>query len=90
MTANDTWDVRRLSIAIIRQAVVDYVRARNYISTYSGDDQRVQQVSHSKRTIDECERFFRSRYFELLNPYPLLTGEDIITKLQDDSIGGIA
>lgn len=90
MTANDTWDVRRLSIAIMRQAVADYVRAHSYISKYSGDDQRAQQVSESKRIIDECERFFRSRYFELLNPYPLLTGEDIITKLRDDSIGVIA
>lgn len=86
MTEHDTWDVRQLCIAIIHQAVVDYERAHSYISKYSGDDQHAQRLLEAKQTIDEVERFFRSRYFEQLNPYPLLTGEGIITKLRKKSI----
>ena len=52
-----------LRAAIIEQAFIDLKEA------YDTGDQR---------TITECEKFFRSRWFETLNPLNNVTGEDII------------
>lgn len=79
---DDAIEIRRLTSAIIGQAIEDCTRAHNCIKKYHNDPKFQLRVDTAKRTIDECERFFRSEYFELLNPFPLISGEDILEKLR--------
>ena len=75
-------EIRRLTSAIIGQAIEDYRRAHSCIEKYHGNPRFQLRVNKAKQMIDECERFFRSEYFELINPFPLISGDDIIEKLR--------
>lgn len=79
---DDAVEIRRLTSAIIGQAIEDYRRAHSCIEKYHGNPRFQLRVDTANRTIDECERFFRSEYFELINPFPLISGEDILEKLR--------
>ena len=79
---DDAVEIRRLTLAIIGRAIEDYRRAHRCIEKHRGDSRFQLQVDAANQTIDECERFFRSEYFELINPFPLISGEDIIEKLR--------
>lgn len=79
---DDTMSVRPLASAIIGRAIEDYRRAHTYIEKHHDNPRFQLRVDTAKQTIDDCERFFRSEYFELINPFPLITGEDILEKLR--------
>ena len=79
---DDAVEIRRLTSAIIGQAIEDYRRAHSCIEKHHGNPRFQLRVDTAKQTIDECERFFRSEYFELINPFPLISGEDILEKLR--------
>ena len=79
---DDAVEIRRLTSAIIGQAIEDYRRAHSCIEKHHGNPRFQLRVDTANQTIDECERFFRSEYFELINPFPLISGEDILEKLR--------
>ena len=79
---DDAAEIRRLTSAIIGQAIEDYRRAHSCIEKHRGDPRFQRRVDTANQTIDECERFCRSEYFELINPFPLISGEDILEKLR--------
>lgn len=82
MSMEDRLNIRHLTSAIIGQAIEDYRRAHSCIEKHRGDPRFQLRVNKAKQTIDECERFFRSEYFELINPFPLISGDDILEKLR--------
>lgn len=67
--------VENLSNEIVRQAVVDYRGALRGVSLYG-----LSNVPSSK-TIEECEKFFRSEWFYLLTK---VDGEMLIEKLKEE------
>ena len=63
-----------LAHAIIMQAVADYKRALNKL-------QKRKRDKEAKGTKQECERFFRSRWFSQLSS---VDGEYLIRKIRED------
>lgn len=64
---------KALATAIIEQACKDYVKALN---TYSKNPRNYMAL----RTINDCERFFRSKEFPI---YTNMDGETIIEHLRE-------
>lgn len=75
---DDRLNIRNLTSAIIVQACEDYVRAHRYIRKHEKDDAYQKKVDAARRVISDCECFFRSEYFEMINPFPQIHGEDMI------------
>lgn len=65
-----------LAHAIIMQAVVDYKKALNKL-------QRRKRDKEARGTKQECERFFRSRWFSQLSS---VDGEYLIRKIREVDI----
>lgn len=65
-----------LAHAIIMQAVADYKKALNKL-------QKRKRNKEAKGTKQECERFFRSRWFSQLSN---IDGEYLIRKVKENNI----
>ena len=77
---DDRLNIRHLTSAIIIRAGKDCVRAYRYIRKHEKNDAYQKEVEGARWVISDCERFFRSEYFEMINPFPLIHGEDIIER----------
>ncbi len=75
---DDRLNIRNLTSAIIVQAGKDYVRAYRYIRKHEKNDAYQKKVEAARRMISDCEQFFLSEYFETINPFPQIHGEDMI------------
>ena len=81
----DELGVRRLRAAIIIQAAVDY---RNAVRFFARHGRRINctKAARMDRQWKECERFFRSEWFDALNPMKHMSGEEMLTYLQTHAI----
>lgn len=76
--------MRRLLAAIILTAVIDYQHAYSFVECHSCGDPKVTVEMHeSQNRIKEIEHFFRGAWFDSINPFPKMTGEAILRKIQD-------
>lgn len=75
---DDRLNIRNLTSAIIVQAGKDYVRAYRYIRKHEKNDAYQKKVEAARRMIRDVECFFCSEWFETINPFPQIHGEDII------------
>lgn len=75
---DDRLNIRNLTLAIIVQAGKDYVRAYRYIQKHEKNDAHKKKIEAARRMISDCEHFFLSEYFEMINPFPQIHGEDMI------------
>ena len=75
---DDRLNIRNLKSAIIVQAGKDYVRAYRYIQKHEKNDAYQKKVEAARRMISDCEQFFLSEYFKMINPFPQIHGEDMI------------
>lgn len=76
--------MRRLLAAIILTAVIDYQHAYHFVESHScKDPEEIVEMHESKKRIKEIEYFFRGAWFESINPFPKMTGEAILRKIQD-------
>ena len=65
----DASETRRLCALIVLRAAMDYRRAWK---------------RNDRRALAETERFFRSGWFEMINPIPELSGEEMMKRIREN------
>ena len=65
----DARATRKLCALIVLRAAMDYRQARKKNDRY---------------TLEETERFFRSECFEMINPIPELSGEEMMKRIREN------
>ena len=90
MSMEDRLNIRHLTSAIIARAVKDCVRAYRYIQKHEKNDAYREEIEDARRVISDCEHFFLSEYFEMINPFPQIYGKDIIERCRTGSFKEMA
>lgn len=84
MNSKDT-AVRRLVCTMTLQAIADYVRAHDYISTHDIEEYE-PEVKSALGRMHEIDYFFLSEWFEFLNPIPRISGTEILALLHSGAL----
>lgn len=69
---------QELAVAIIEQAAQDYVKAKRKFVRSRNKDSFKRDVAYAR--MKECERFFRSQWFQELSPYDI-NPDELINRL---------
>ena len=76
---------RQLLCAMTLQAIADYARAYDYISTHDIEEHELG-VKTALNRIHEIEYFFLSEWFEFINPIPRIKGSEILELLHNGAL----
>lgn len=71
--------LERLRFAIVKQAVNDYLYALKYLRKHPDANPKSSGYLKAKRLKDDCERFFKSKWFGTLYD---ISGEDVMKAIR--------
>ncbi len=82
--------MKRLQAAIVISAIADYKHAYDYYQKEwaneggNADYVIVVQRENARQDVIRLEKFFHSEWFEMINPVPSMSGDDILKHIRSD------